>query len=117
MVVDYVIHTFPHVDTIDDGDDDDGMNGSPQDRPPPPAPKELFVINEDIELGDLHGTADSLKNGHVEQYEDDLSGSDDGSTTLLGAGERTRGIERSDALGWRQVSTIVLEVCVRVQHN
>ncbi|KAH0830168.1 Mg transporter [Lanmaoa asiatica] len=92
------------------------MNGPAQDRPPPLPSKDPFVIDEDIELGDLHSTTEplSLENGHVEKYEDDLGGddldnADDGDTALLGAEGRTRGMERLDTSGWRQVSSIVLE--------
>lgn len=99
LVADYVIHTFPHADTTDDDDGDGDMN---QDKPPP------LSSDEDIELGDLIA---SPKNDHVEQYEDDLGGGEDGNTALLGG---TSGVDSS---GWRQVSSIVLEVRVRSQHN
>jgi len=62
-----------------------------EDKPPPP----------DIELGDF---------SHLDQYEDDPSDGDDGSAALLGAEGGTRATERWDAAGWRQVSSIVLEV-------
>ncbi|KAG8217120.1 hypothetical protein J3R82DRAFT_5155 [Butyriboletus roseoflavus] len=92
------------------------MNGSPQDKPPPPLPsKEPFVIDEDIELGDLHNTLEPLspKNGLVERYEDldgdDPDQVDDGNTALLGAEGRTRGTERLDTSWWGQVGSLVLE--------
>lgn len=69
--------------------------------------KEPFAIDEDIELGDLQDTLNSPKSVHLEQYEDDFGG-DDGSTALLGAEGRTRGMERLE--GWRQLTSIVLEV-------
>lgn len=60
-----------------------------EDKPPP-----------DIELGNL---------SHLSQYEDDPSDGDDGDVALLGAGPGGRTtVDRLD--GWRQVSSIVLEV-------
>lgn len=99
------------------------MNGSVQDKPPPPPFGEPLVVGEDIELGGFNTTPEPLspKNGIVEQYDDlggdDLDHADDGSTALLGTEGRTRGIERLDTSKWGQVSGIVLEVCVRSQRN
>lgn len=75
--------------------------------------------SDDIELDTLHDIPATPQAGYrtaeydSQDFDDDIEHGNDGSATLLGSGERTRGTERipfREASVWSQVGSIVVEV-------